>query len=46
MCPVCGRRKKRKKREINKKYNVILHKPSLPPLLRRHTNPCGRDDQM
>jgi hypothetical protein len=33
-------------KEGNKKCNVILHKPSLPPPQRRHIHPCGRDGQM
>jgi hypothetical protein len=37
---------KREKRGKPIKMYVILHKTSLPLLLRRHTHPCGRDGQM
>jgi hypothetical protein len=37
-----GKTGKEKKEGSQYKCDVILHKPSLPPPLRRHTHPCGR----
>jgi hypothetical protein len=43
----CLRKKGKEKNEgSQQKCNVILHKPSLPLILRSHTHPYGKHGQM